>query len=593
MKIADIRFYFNQSGFSDISRHFADFMAKLSESRDPSFYLACGLISNRSEQGDVCLNLENYAGGIDFKPDGEPLTTLNSPPLEKWIETLQNNPAVGEPGDQKPLILDTGARTPRLYLLRYWQYEQRLATYIQKSAERPIPDLNQDMIEASLARLFPNVGSDQAMVARAALENRFCVISGGPGTGKTTTVLKIILLLLEQARDGDLKLALAAPTGKAANRLQASILSSLAQAQEMAMVSDSILSGVPSETVTIHRLLGTISNSPRFRHNRTNPLPLDCVIVDEASMVDLALMSKLVDALKPDCRLIVLGDKNQLSSVESGSVLADICSVPENDSAAPFTKGIVSLKKSYRFNEQSGIGQTSNRINAGDPVHALYAMENDPDGAVSLQNVPKPADLRDALKSRLLPIYRSHIQAGTAEAAFQHLSQFCVLCALRNGLYGSMILNRIIEQFLLEEKLVPARETWYPGRPIMISRNDYQLGLYNGDIGIVLPDSEDQNRLKVHFDMGSDGYRKISPLRLPEHESAFAMTIHKSQGSEFDHALIILPDQDSRVLSRELLYTAITRARKSVEVWGDREILTRAINRKTERSSGLREALYR
>ncbi|MBT4266025.1 MAG: exodeoxyribonuclease V subunit alpha [Deltaproteobacteria bacterium] len=597
MELTELRSLFQRSEFSAINRHFAEFMLRLSGSSAPEFFLACGLVSHRAEQGDVCLNLADYAEKAVTKFSVNQAQEVICPPLQSWIEILQKCKTVGKPGERAPLILDTGSTTPRLYLLRYWQYEHRLTDYIGHSVAQAPLNLDRELLSLGLKRLFPGNGKDpdmQAIAARAALEKKFCVITGGPGTGKTSTVLKIIILLLEQPGELPLKLALVAPTGKAANRLKESIQSSLTQVDQQILSTEKVLSEIPTETSTIHRLLGSIRNSPRFKFNKHNPLPHDCIIVDEVSMVDLALMSKLVEALNPTCRLILLGDKNQLSSVESGSVLGDICFEPElsgNTESTPLTSTTVNLVKSYRFDENSGIGRLSALINDGQANKSLELLIQSPSADLSWKQIPPPGESKQFLMETILPHYRSYFDTKSAVKAFRKVSQFGVLCALRSGLYGAIAINRQIEDILTEAKLIPPETTWYSGRPVMITRNDYNLQLFNGDIGIILPDREDDDRLKVFFDLGEKGYRKIVPVRLPEHESAYAMTIHKSQGSEFDRVLILLSDQDALVLSRELIYTGISRAREAVEIWGDEKVFLKAICRRTERSSGLKEAL--
>lgn len=603
MEIGDIRAFFKRSEFSAINRYFAEFMLKLSGSSDPELYLACALLSHCSERGDVCLNLARYAEKAIIQSSGNQSRQEICPPLQPWVEILQRSEVVGKPGERRPLVLETGDSTARLYLLRYWQYEHRLAEYIRRSLEQSVPlstrsalDVDRKLLNAGLNRLFPGSGNKsdmQALAARTALERKFCVITGGPGTGKTTTVLKIIILLLEQAAEHPLKLSMVAPTGKAANRLTETIRASLKRVNREALSTETLLSKIPTETSTVHRLLGSIKNSPRFRHDRHNPLPHDCVIVDEVSMVDLALMSKLVEALKPTCRLILLGDKNQLSSVESGSVLGDICFEPdpaESAKKSPLSGTIVNLVKSYRFDENSAIGRLSSLINEGEGEKSLALLGQSPPD-LCWKQIPPRANIRHHLEETFLQVYHSYFGTTSAEKAFQKVSQFGVLCALRSGPYGAVAINRLLEGLLMDAKLIAPDRTWYTGRPIMITRNDYKQQLFNGDIGITLPDSEDENRLKIFFNTGEKQYRKIIPARLTEHETAFAMTIHKSQGSEFNKVLIILSDQDVPVLSRELVYTGISRAREAIEIWGDEKVFLRAVSRRTERSSGLTEAL--
>jgi len=595
MDVRDVRNLLCQMEYSDINRYFADFMLKLSGGRSPELYLACGLLSHRVEQGDVCLSLGAFGDSVlHFSVNGQ-AEKLSCPSAVNWVAALQESPVVGNPGDTRPLILDAAPDNPRLYLYRSWRYENRLAEYVRRARSGPTAGDDSRVAADRLLRLFPGDSlqpGGQGHAAETALQNRFCVITGGPGTGKTTTVLKIILLLLEEAGSKPYAIALAAPTGKAANRLRESIRVSLAEAREKNTASEQVLAKVPAETVTIHRLLGNIANSPRFRHDSDHPLSHDCVIIDEASMVDLALMSKLVDALKPGCRLILLGDRNQLSSVEAGSVLADICEVPADEVAAGDSRcsGIVSLAKSYRFVAGSTIGQLSRHVNAGEAEAALRIMDGEAHD-IRRRETPAPDHLGRSLAENLLETYRSRIFCSSAADAFRQLSQFCIISALRNGPYGSVALNRLIEQMLRENGIISGRDEWYRGRPVMITRNDYHLALYNGDIGIALPEDGGE-RLKVFFESGPGKYRAISPFRLPEHETAYAVTIHKSQGSEFDRVLMIFPDRDSPVLTRELVYTGITRARQAVEIWADEDILRPAIGRRTSRSSGLARALY-
>ena len=567
MELNDIRSLFKLPEFSIIHAHFAEFMLRLSGSDEPELYLACGLVSFRAEQGDVCLNLIDFADKSVTKYSGYPTPEVICPPLQSWVSILQRCKIIGKPEERKPLILDLSSSTPRLYLLRYWQYEQHLAEYIRHSVEQTPLNLDQELLTTGLKRLFPENGNDtdmQAKAAKTALEKKFCVITGGPGTGKTSTVLKIILLLLEQSGDTPAKIALVAPTGKAANRLKESVQSTLSQAGQQSFFMLKDLPEFPTETSTIHRLLGSIKNSPRFKHNRHNPLPHDCVIVDEVSMVDLALMSKLVDALKPTCRLILLGDKNQLSSVESGSVLADICyetALSNKIEVPPLARATVNLVKSFRFDESSSIGKLSALINEGVADKSLDLLISAASSDLSWQHIPPIAERKQILKKTTLSYYRSLLGTTSATEAFKKFSQFGVLCALRSGLFGAVAINQQIEDLLMEAKLIPSETPWFSGRPIMITRNDYYLQLFNGDIGIILPDRDDEDRLKAFFDLGENRFRKIAPARLPEYESAFAMTIHKSQGSEFDRVLILLSDQDAPVLSRELIYTGISRAR--------------------------------
>jgi len=541
--------------------HFANLMNQLDGRDIPELALAAALTSNACGRGDVCLNLSTVAGEAN-------------PEIEEWLPLLKTSPIIGEPGEEKPLILDHNGR---LYLHRYWCYETALAKQLLALANEQI-----DPGECQLDRLFPIEGDAidwQREAAKPALSQRLCIISGGPGTGKTSTVVKILALLRLQSGGESLRIALAAPTGKAAARMQESIH----RASES--LDETLLKSLSSQASTLHRLLGVIPNSRRFRHHRDNPLPVDLLIVDEASMIDLALMAKLVDALPSHARLIMLGDRDQLASVEAGAVLGDICAGVGSNS--PLASCIVLLKKSYRFSGESGIGRLASAINQGDSSQVMQLLSDE-----AITDINQLNDHETALQ-QATAAYANYLKLVTAErpwpelfAAFNH---FRLLTARRTGPSGVERLNQEIEQRLRRQGAIPAHGEWYPGRPVMITRNDYNLHLYNGDLGITLPV---EGELMLALPSGNDSFTQITPARLPEHETAYAMTVHKSQGSEFDHILLILPNEDSQLLSRELLYTGVTRARQSVMLSATTPILQSACQRKIRRSSGLMQQLW-
>ena len=341
------------------------------------------------------------------------------------------------------------------------------------------------------------------------------------------------------------------------------------------------------------------------------------VIIDEASMVDLALMSKLFSAVSKNTRLILLGDKDQLASVEAGAVLGDIChtghahtlsasvcrkyheitgdslpAMPGHDDQPAIQDCVVELKKSYRFEPESGIGSVSRAVNEGNGEQALALLSEGSYDDISWHRLPASHNVMPSLKEISLKAFKPYLSADAAADAFQLFASFRCLCAVRNGPYGVVAVNWAVEQILAEAKLIDPKKTWYRGRPLLITRNDYNLGLFNGDIGMVLPDPSSGDELRAFFQTQEGTIRTYLPVRLPEHETVFAMTVHKSQGSEFDEALFLLPDQDSPVLTRELIYTGITRARKRVALWGREEIFLKAVSRRTQRSSGLRDALW-
>ncbi len=555
--------------FSSIDTHFRNFAARLAKKEDmPEISLAAALVSHYKGEGHIC---------VQISPNTE--IQISESEAEEWLDKLRKSPVVGKPGEYKPLILDDKSR---LYLYRYWEYQEKLAEFIRSRIAAPVKDIDMNLLEQGLERLFSSDAAEtdwQKIAAETALTRRFCVISGGPGTGKTTTVTKILALLLAQNRET--KIALAAPTGKAAARLQEAILREKTKA-----AYETVRDVIPEAASTLHRLLGTVADSPYFRHNAKNPLSADVVVTDEASMVDMALMSKLVQSLLPETRLILLGDKDQLASVEAGAVLGDIC-----DSACD---GIVQLQKSYRFGDKSGIGAVSRAVNAGNADDALQQMKDGNYADICWKNLP--SDLNRSIRDTIFEGFAEYLNAVARKdhpmEIFRKFEGFRILCAVREGTYGVNALNSLTEEILKTKHLIrPYKTPWYAGRPVMITRNDYNLHLFNGDVGLMLPDPESENELRVFFPVSGETMRKLHPLRLPEHETVYAMTVHKSQGSEFEKVLLLLPDKDSPVLTRELVYTGITRAVKHAEIWGAEAVFRTAVSRRIRRTSGLRDAL--
>jgi exodeoxyribonuclease V alpha subunit len=582
----------------DIDHHFADFICRQAGSGDACLKAAAALLSNGVVTGDVCLDLASA-----LRDSAALVPGVGS--AQAWGERLRSFSVVGAPGEFKPLILDD---SHRLYLHRYWRYEQELAAAILNRAAAA--KFDKALLQQGLNRLFPEHSGEtdwQRVAALAAVSRRFCVISGGPGTGKTSTVVKVLALLLEQRGAGGCRIALAAPTGKAAARLKESIAAGAACAEEVSGL-------IPDDVLTLHRLLGYLKGSCSFRHNSENPLPYDIVIVDEASMVSLPLMAKLVDALRQDARLILLGDRDQLASVEAGAVLGDICTAEgahafspdfatlaaavggdqlRPDEASPaLADAVVQLKKSYRFSSSSGIGKIGELVNDGDGAGALAAFRGGEFSDILLGETPPATALADALAEKILNGFGPYLRKRTAEEAFAEFGRFRILCAVRSGPYGVETVNRLVKERLAKAGLIHPGGRWYAGEPVMITCNDYNIGLFNGDVGLILPDPDSGGDLRAFFPSGTGAMRKVLPLRLPEHEPAFALTVHKSQGSEFDQVLLILPDRDAPILTRELIYTGITRAKKSVELLGAEELFVTAVKRRIERRSGLRERLW-
>jgi exodeoxyribonuclease V alpha subunit len=611
--------------FSPVDLHFARLITRLNNGYLPELALAAAMVSSYTRQGHICLDMHEVGG----KQLGTDPDTFFCPDVSDWCEKLHESSVVGHPGEFKPLVLDQRAR---LYLYRYWEYQQKLVEALRPRIAGPRVSVGTDAMKDQLDILFPSDGGGkvdwQKVAAFAAAWKTFCVISGGPGTGKTTTVAKILALLLEQASSTGLRIALTAPTGKAAARLQEAIKG----ARERLECPAWIRQAIPETASTLHRLLGAIQGSPYFRHNEDNPLPIDVVVVDEASMVDLALMSKLMQALPSQARVILLGDKDQLSSVEAGAVLGDICETGEKILfSKDFSKAlqnicnceldthllsddpsnkpkdcIIQLEKNYRFSGESGIGLLSRAVRNSDADGAMALLKNGKCQDISWNENHSGSLLSKTIRDQVVEGFRDYFQAVEKIRAypggdpytrmkeiFDLFENFRILCAVREGFCGVAALNSLVETIFEEQHLLRKDKKWYVGRPILIRRNDYNLRLFNGDVGIFLPDIFSGADFRVFF-AGQEGkFRPFHPLRLPEHETVYAMTVHKSQGSEFDNVMFILPDRDSPVLTRELAYTAITRAKGRVSLWGSESIFRTAVSRSTRRMSGLSDALWR
>lgn len=596
----------SEEPFSALDLHFAALIGRLSAHRSVELELAALLVSRQRTGGHICLPLHEIAG--------QPLPTVYgdlqfAPKAHDWIKKLEATDIVGAPGEFKPLILDEQGR---LYLRRYWEYEKSLADIIKSRLKTAQPPVNAQLLRKGLTRLFPSQGETnwQKVAAFTAVTNNFCVITGGPGTGKTRTVAAILALLLEQAGDKRLRIALTAPSGKAAARLKESVQNAKATLN----CAPEIKVALPSEATTIHRLLGFIPDSHYFRHHADHQLITDVVVVDEASMVDLALMSKLFQATPQSARIILLGDKDQLTSVEAGYILGDICNtgaaiqlskefgklyaastgetlaVKMRPRENVIQDSIVELRRNYRFKSDGGIFRLSRAINTGDVETALEVLRNESHEDVSWRLSPPAGSLPAAIRETVTAGYKQYLQSDEPAEALAQFGKFQILCALRNGPYGVEEMNRLVEQRLSEAGLLAGVSQWYRGRPVMITRNDYNLKLFNGDIGLALPDVDGE--MRVFFASADGELRKFSPARLPEHETVFAMTIHKSQGSEFGAVLLILPVEDAPILTRELIYTGLTRARDRVEIWSPESVLRAAFAKRISRTSGLRDALW-
>jgi len=582
-----------------LERALVDSLQRLDPQASPVVLASAALLCMALDKGDVCLPLARLAGQRPW-----PEQDFRLPALCDWQAQLETSPLVGGDGDFTPLILEHD----RLYLARYQAYERQLAEQLlRRAADLPVVDEAQ--LSESLARLFAFNSLSQAgqqqpdwqrLAAAQAVRRKLAVISGGPGTGKTTTVVRLLAALLEQPGCEHLAIGLAAPTGKAAARMAEAIRN----AKAALPVSEAIKAALPDEARTLHRLLGSRGDSPQVRHHAANPLALDVLVVDEASMVDLALMAKLLDALPPSARLILLGDKDQLCAVEAGAVFAELCEgrgfdaqaaselqritgqqVQVSQPSSQLGDAVVLLTHSHRFAGDSGIGELARRINGGDVSGTLNLLKEDRhDLAWNAQ--PTPNELLERLDQGYAP-YISAAKSADPAVAFAAFNTFRALCAQREGAWGVAGINEALEARIKRRSQVASRERWYVGRPVMVRQNDYALGLFNGDIGLCL---HTEYGLRVFFE-GEDGYRPFAPARLPSHDSAFAMTVHKSQGSEFAEVLLVLPEQPSPLLSRSLFYTGITRAKHKVEIWALPPRLSEAVATRAERAAGLAERL--
>jgi exodeoxyribonuclease V alpha subunit len=626
---------------------FARFIAERDPHAEPQLLLMAALASRQLGDGHPCLDLD----AVDTLASEQAWPSA-------WREVLAGSPPSSSPlladhhgvPENAPLVLDGR----RVYLRRYWRYECQVAEGIQaRLTHRTMPDA---ALRKELQRLFPEHANDTVnwprIACALAARGNFSIVTGGPGTGKTTTVVRLLGLLQtlhlgEQARP--LRIRLAAPTGKAAARLNASIAKQILQLA----VSEDVRASIPREVETLHRLLGARPDTRRYARHRQHPLHLDVLVIDEASMIDLEMMAAVLDALPAHARLILLGDKDQLSSVEAGAVLGDLGRRADEahyntitaawlqsvsgddvesfvtDDAQPLDQHVVMLRSSHRFDAASDIGQLAAAVNAGDTTrvtallgtrsnHVVWIGDGFTDSSLALDgNATHFLDDTSNHHPHGFRFYLEHLRQTRpiegadgmsyrqwARGVLDAFSHFQVLCAVRHGPAGTDRINRDVAAKLLGCGLIDAERGWYEGRPVMMTRNDYTLGLMNGDVGITLrmPGPDGSLRLYVAFpitrdspfaDTTDDGsqVRCVLPSRLGDTETVYAMTVHKSQGSEFEHVALILPDDAPAILTRELLYTGITRARNWLSLISSRAALEQALAQRTQRYSGLAQRL--
>ena len=633
--------------FCDADVNFARFICReAGPAAGYELYLAAALVSNAILcRKHICLDSSMLSGdlgswfseltdaGVESEKIRGALSKLAIP--ENWLEKLAGYPqVVGIPGQFKPLIIKDGL----IYLYRTWQCEQQLASMIKSRCGIDLA-FNAAVVAGRIAAIsdrfaagYPGNIDWQQVAVFAALRNRLAIITGGPGTGKTTVAAALVALLFE--RDLSLRIALCAPTGKAQARLQ----ESLRIETEILHCSEAVGERTRSVPVsTIHRLLGARRDSEEFKYNRQNPLALDVLIVDEASMVSQSLMSGLLEALPLHVKVVLLGDMDQLASVESGMVLRDLCLASEINRFSPgfiqdfnaagngdmyglsaatlpvlLADCTVELQISRRFEPDKGIGLVAGAIKAlpSNPADAeveaiIQTVSSDQTGQINLIPLPgfKNAVLEKALRELLYGqrvklhdasemLFMDYFNSENVESAWEIFRRFRILCSYRRGMYGAETINMLIEKIIREQKNIFS--DFYPGKPVMIVENCPALNLFNGDIGLIWPD--ENGRLKAFFPgreiLQKDIFFSVEISTLPRFETAFAMTVHKSQGSGFQNVLLILsPDRNSTILTRELVYTAITRAEKHVDIWASAEVLASSICRRTHRASRLQDYL--
>ena len=643
-----------------LDKAFVAFLHERDPEGDPLVLLAAALTSHQLGHGHVCLDLFETLKEPDFAlslpPEGDvqtgamllPSQLLEALDGDAWCTALQSSALVEHAGhsahaSSRPLVLSDR----RLYLRRYWAYERRIDSALRQRLSAP--QVTPEDLPARLNSLFaspvqPAPIDWQKLACALATRGAFSIVTGGPGTGKTTTVVRLLALLQAPAVEAGapLRIRLAAPTGKAAARLTESISLQVKSLE----VADSVRQKIPSDVTTVHRLLGSRPGTRHFRHHAGNRLPLDVLVVDEASMIDLEMMANLLDALPDHARLVLLGDKDQLASVEAGAVLGDLCRDAEAgwytpqtrawleqvsgenlagsdlqqdlDGTHPLAQQVVMLRHSRRFGEGSGIGQLSRLVNRqqSQEARALLVAGHHADlFTLPLKGEQDRGFERLVLEGRgaqakgyrhYLAVLRDRrpsadagledpcwsVWAGQVLEAFE---TFQVLCAVRKGPWGVEGLNERITRTLFAGKLIEGDQHWYEGRPVLMTRNDYGLGLMNGDIGIALklPERDGDNPrhvLRVAFarNDGQGGIRFVLPSRLNDVETVYAMTVHKSQGSEFSHTALVLPEALNPVLTKELIYTGITRAKHWFSLIEPRAgVFEDAVARKVKRLSGL------
>lgn len=556
---------FNRAGFlTSADVHTAQRVCTLSGvPGDGVVALAVAVTVRAARQGSVCVDLAEVAAA-----DG--VEELPWPDVADWTAQVAASDLA------RSGVLRTEGDL--LYLDRFWREEGQVRDDLLLRLATPAPDLDERSLGATAARLFPEGYDEQRAAAVAAARQWTTVLTGGPGTGKTTTVAGLLALLAEQ-QSTPLRIALTAPTGKASARLQQAVEEAQAQ-DRFTAVDRERLAGASAST--LHRLLGwTPGSRTRFRHHRRNKLPHDVVVVDETSMVSLTMMARLLEAVRPDARLVLVGDADQLASVEAGAVLADLV----QGLAARAPGAVTGLRTTHRFGES--IGALADALRRGDVDAVLDVLSSGDDRVALLDPVEHHDVISERLVERALAVRRAAV-AGDAGAAIAAMDAHRLLCAHRDGPYGVAHWNRLTERLLVDRADDPTIwQEWYAGRPLLVTANDYGLGLFNGDTGVVVRAGD---RLRAVI-AGVGTHTELATSRLGAVDTLHAMTIHKSQGSQVDEVTLLLPPEDSPLLTRELFYTAVTRAKERVHVVGTPASVAAAVHRRAQRATGLQRRL--
>jgi exodeoxyribonuclease V alpha subunit len=570
----------NRAGVLDAADvHVATRLGELVSETSSDVRLAVALSVRAARLGAVCVDLLELPTPAELAEDPE--LTLTWPEQKPWLDAVRRSTLTA-----RGVLRLEGSL---LYLDRHWREERQVCDDLVRRLAVRAPEIEELPLGAALERMFPPGWEEQRDATERATRQWTTVLTGGPGTGKTASVARLLAVLSEQHEASvgrPPRIALAAPTGKAAARLQESVARER-DSEQMPAVDAARLTGISASTV--HRLLGwRPDNSTRFRHHRTNPLPYDVVVVDEVSMVSLTQMTRLLEAVRPSTRLVLVGDPDQLASVEAGAVLADLVAGFEDRADSP----VVRLLTTHRTADDAGgraldaLAQAMRQGDA-DATLSLLASSEASVRLVDPEDRTAMAEVRAEVVGRAVEIAEA-AQEAQADRATGLLEEHRLLCAHREGPYGVAGWNRQVVHHLAESAGVAHLDEWYAGRPVLITANDRGLGLSNGDLGVTV--RADDGRLRVVVRLDGEP-RSFAPTRLTGVETVYAMTVHKSQGSEARAVTVVLPPEDSPLLTRELLYTAVTRARQRVTVIGTEASVRAAVARKVQRASGLSRRL--